>query len=156
LNDHAVLNFVLPWVNLTSLTLYRVYPHECAPVLRQTTNLVHCELELYFHRNLHNERVDVTLPCLETLALKRPSASDYYIFMNHLQMFTTPALRGLEIPEGFLEYTPINSLASFISKSGCTLHIVRITGERLVPEDSYRSAFPLIGRFFFGDDVDAE
>ncbi|KAJ7320805.1 hypothetical protein DFH08DRAFT_819063 [Mycena albidolilacea] len=60
----------LPWTQLTSLTLTRIYMHECLPVLAQTSNLVHCELELYdFGGTSPSEGFEVTLPSLESLTL---------------------------------------------------------------------------------------
>jgi hypothetical protein len=47
LNDNAASLVVLPWVQLTSLTLKRVLPQEFIPILQQTSNLVHCNLGLY-------------------------------------------------------------------------------------------------------------
>jgi hypothetical protein len=38
---------------------------------------------------------------------------------------------------------------SFISKSGCRLQEVHITGERTVSEDSYRHTFPSTPKFSF-------
>jgi len=149
LNDVAALNIVLPWVQLTSLNLLNVYPHECATVLQQTPNLVHCELELYSLSE--HDQIDIILPSLKELTLKDPSP-EAMARINLLQPFTTPALCSLEIPEMFFGPTPIDSLASFISKSGCKLQDLRITGESSVPKNSYRRAFPLIWRFFFNDD----
>jgi hypothetical protein len=68
---------------------------------------------------------------------------------DFLEIFIVPALRTLEIQEQFLEPNPIESLTAFISKSGCKLEDVEITGLRSAPEASYLKAFPSIPRFSF-------
>ncbi|KAJ7850086.1 hypothetical protein B0H13DRAFT_57110 [Mycena leptocephala] len=145
LNDLTVANVVLPWAQLTSLVLHRVYPHECVPVLQQTSNLIHCELEL-FHRSPDHQLADIMLPYLESLTLKDPE--DVPV-TGYLQTLIVPTLRSLTVPESFLEPNPIDSLTSFISKSSCKLQQVRITGERTVTKNSYRRAFPSIPEFAF-------
>ncbi|KAJ7909680.1 hypothetical protein B0H13DRAFT_2661362 [Mycena leptocephala] len=151
LNDTAALSVVLPWAQLTSLTLLRVYPYECVPILQQTSSLVHCKLELFDSTN-NQPRPDITLPCLESLTLINPGRESVVDFLETL---IVPALRSLEIPEDFLYHVnPIESLTAFISKSGCKLEEVRITGPRSVPSTSYRKAFPSIQNFSFsGPDV---
>jgi hypothetical protein len=49
----------------------------------------------------------------------------------------------------------MDSLIGFISKSGCKLEEVYITGPRIVHKDSYREAFPLIRGFSFDDEHDS-
>jgi hypothetical protein len=130
---------VLPWGQLTSLTLKRVQPRECVPILQQTSNLVHCKLILF--EWWHDEIPDITLPCLESLALKnRPGSGP---LLGHLHTFVVPALRSLWVPEPWLQPNPIAALASFISKSGCKLQELHLT-QISEPETSYRKAFPLI------------
>jgi hypothetical protein len=75
---------------------------------------------------------------------------------NYLDTFILPELIDLKIPGRLLGSNPIDSLTSFISKSGCKLQVVRITGETSVGEDSYLEAFPKIQIFFFNDDEDSE
>jgi hypothetical protein len=48
LNDGAASSVILPWAQLTSLTLFGVYLRESVPVLQKTLNLVRCELEVCF------------------------------------------------------------------------------------------------------------
>ncbi|KAJ7820797.1 hypothetical protein B0H13DRAFT_2682235 [Mycena leptocephala] len=162
LNDDAALSVILPWAQLTSLTLLCVYPDECVPILQQTSSLVHCKLELFGSTN--NQLNDITLPCLESLTLINPGRQSV---MDFLKTLIVPALCSLEIPEDFLSVNPIESLAAFISKSGCKLEEVQITGPRSVPESSYLKAFPSIRRFSFSgeessnssdveDDLDSE
>ncbi|KAJ7921379.1 hypothetical protein B0H13DRAFT_1866757 [Mycena leptocephala] len=66
-----------------------------------------------------------------------------------IETFIVPALRSLEIPEQYLDADPIESLKRFISKSGCKLEELRITGQRTRPQQSYREAFPWIRNFSF-------
>jgi hypothetical protein len=146
LNDLAAANVVLPWAQLTSLVLHRVYPHECVPVLQQTSNLIHCELELY-HTSPDHQLADITLPYLESLTLKEPEDVPA---RGYLGTLIVPTLRSLAVPESVLGPKPIDSLTSFISKSGCKLQQVRITDERTVTKNSYRRAFPSIPEFAFG------
>ncbi|KAF7334425.1 F-box domain-containing protein [Mycena venus] len=157
LNDAAALHFVLPWVQITRLNLLRVYMHECLPVLRQTSNLVHCELQLYFDPDRRDDVLDlISLPCLESLTFNdpKPHESATQTCIHPLDVFITPALCNLDIPEKFLGRKPIESLTSFISKSGCALQDLRIIGKISVPRGSYRAAFPSIPRLCFEDSED--
>jgi hypothetical protein len=146
LNDYC-LHVILPWAQLTSLTLFNVCPHECVPVLQKTTNLVHCKLEVCHDSDNDQLGPDVPLPCLQSLALVD---AGYGPVIDVLKTFiVVPALRSLKIPEVFLGPSPIDSLTGFISKSGCRLEEVHITARKSLPRDSYRKAFPLIHRFSF-------
>ncbi|KAJ7866337.1 hypothetical protein B0H13DRAFT_2670765 [Mycena leptocephala] len=150
LNDGAALSIILPWAQLTSLTLLSVYPREYVPVLHKTLNLVHCELEVCIDGDDDQPGPDITLPYLESLNLGSPVT-------GFLEAFIVPALRSLRIPEEFLGPSPIDSLTGFISKSGCKLEEVQFTGLRSLNEQSYRKAFPSIPKFSFsgastGDD----
>jgi hypothetical protein len=142
LEDVAVTSIMLPWAQLTSLTLLSVAPWECVPILQKTSNLVHCELKVYFDSD-GQPGPDIPLPCLESLTLVDANGS----VTDFLETFIVPALRSLKIPEEFLEPNPIESLARFISKSGCKLEEVHITGWRSLPQDSYRKEFPSILMF---------
>ena len=48
LDTAVAADIVLPWAQLTSLTLHHVYLEQCVPMLQQTSTLVHCEMEIYF------------------------------------------------------------------------------------------------------------
>ncbi|KAJ7347378.1 hypothetical protein DFH08DRAFT_779614 [Mycena albidolilacea] len=145
LDDFAASSIVLPWAQLTSLALRRVFLHECAPLLKQTSNLVHCDLQLSFVEYDHS---DITLPCLESLALNIPDPLGPVC--QYLTLFITPALRRLRIPEQFLGPDAIRSLTAFITTSGCELQELRITGKRSIPSKSYyREALHSVGRLSF-------
>ncbi|KAJ6589242.1 hypothetical protein B0H19DRAFT_234215 [Mycena capillaripes] len=134
-------NVILPWAQLTSLTLFSIYPGEYVPILQQTSNLVHCRLDIIF-RSEDDHPPDITLPSLESLVLNNlcnaPSATGY------LETFIVPALHTLRVTEEILGPNPVRSLTSFISKSGCELERVQILNIKSVTEGSYRQAFPSI------------
>ncbi|KAJ7866359.1 hypothetical protein B0H13DRAFT_2561499 [Mycena leptocephala] len=147
LNRSAALSIILPWAQLTSLTLVSVLPRDCDPILQQTSNLVRCELQLegmYGLGGNDQPRPDIALPYLELLAL------DGGPVKNFLKTFIVPALRRLKISEEFLGPSPIDSLTGFISKSDCNPEEVHITGPHS-PQQSYRKAFPSIRKFSFED-----
>ncbi|KAJ7156544.1 hypothetical protein C8R43DRAFT_1106117 [Mycena crocata] len=144
LNDGATTNMILPWAQLTSLTLDDVYPKDCTPILLQTYNLVRCQLNIMRDWR-HAIEPDVKLPCLESLVL----VGKYGEVTEYLGTFIVPALRKLELPEMYLKPDPVSVLTAFISKSGCKLQEVRMTGPRSTPSVVYRTMFPLISIFSF-------
>ncbi|KAJ6560156.1 hypothetical protein B0H19DRAFT_109592 [Mycena capillaripes] len=140
-------NVTLPWAGLTSLTLTRLAPGRCAPILQQTPNLVHCELNLYhFDYNPSIPPSAVTLPYLESFVCTNLVVGSYD---GYLSTIITPALRSLHVSEPFLWPHPIDSLTSFISNSGCTLQEICIVGTRSISKASYRTAFPTIQKLSF-------
>ncbi|KAJ7827567.1 hypothetical protein B0H13DRAFT_2439228 [Mycena leptocephala] len=153
LSDVAASSVILPWARLTSLTLLNVYPRQCVPILQKTSNLVRCELEVWFDSDNHEHGPDITLRCLESLTLVDPGINGPVI--GFLETFIVPALRRLKIPEEFLGPSPIDSLTGFISKSDCKLAEVHIGSDpRSLRQDSYRQAFPSIRKFSFGGEDD--
>jgi hypothetical protein len=147
LTGTAASYVTLPWSQLTCLTLRYAYRRECTPVLQKTTNLVHCKL--YLSATVHDEpEPDIVLPSLESLTFYHNGDTPV---TGYLTTFIVPALCSLEVPEQFLEPNPIRSLKSFISKSGCSLQEVHITGRRTVSEDSFRLSFPMILKFSFAE-----
>ncbi|KAF7360561.1 F-box domain-containing protein [Mycena venus] len=142
LASHSV---ILPWTQLTSLTLRVISFDSCGPILRQTTNLIHCQLDLVHDHEESNHVPDITLPHLKSLCC---SDNNYGQMSDCIGPLIVPALRSLQVTERFLGPYPIGFLTSFVSKSSCKLQDVHIRGERIVPEDLYRMAFPSI-RFVF-------
>ncbi|KAJ7903856.1 hypothetical protein B0H13DRAFT_2663571 [Mycena leptocephala] len=151
----AAPSVILPWAQLTCLTLNNVTSVEVAPILQKASNLLHCELYLFHHRD--QPLPNITLPRLETLAFDQRGDS----MIGFLYSLDVPALRCLRIPEQTLGPTPVDSLKSFITKSGCNVQKVCITDDFVVHEDAYRQAFPSIPEFSFdgeyiGDTSDEE
>ncbi|KAJ7831083.1 hypothetical protein B0H13DRAFT_2371615 [Mycena leptocephala] len=125
------LNVILPW---------------------QTSNLVRCVLQFEgMYGDNDQPGPDITLPYLESLSIDQYGAIPVTDF---LETFIVPALRRLEIPEECLGTSPLDSLTGFISKSGCKLEEVHITGPRSLPKQSYRKAFPSIHKFSFNNEDD--
>ncbi|KAJ7701684.1 hypothetical protein B0H16DRAFT_1705296 [Mycena metata] len=131
----------LPWAQLTSLTLVAHLPGECAKVLVQTVNLVYCEL---ITCGVGSDLPDVLLPRLETLVFVAFAAEDSDPSTGYLSTFVLPALRRLQIPEAFLGPDSIATLKSFVSKSGCKLQELCVTGPHEVSKRVYREAFSTI------------
>jgi len=96
----------LPWAQLTSLTLDRLNPDACTPILQQTSNLVDCTLSLYaFDYDDGNPPPDVTLPSLNSLTCTDLAIGLYGRYLNTL---IVPVLHSLAITEPFLEPNPID------------------------------------------------
>ncbi|KAJ7799746.1 hypothetical protein B0H14DRAFT_2315917, partial [Mycena olivaceomarginata] len=83
----------LPWRQLTSLTLRYDQSSRYAEILRQASNLVHCELFIQF-RSTPNGPV-ITLPHLESLILVQEEYASG--LPELLSIFIVPALRSLEV-----------------------------------------------------------
>ncbi|KAJ7804709.1 hypothetical protein B0H14DRAFT_1612354 [Mycena olivaceomarginata] len=130
LNDYAAETLTLPWAQLTSLTLCRVFPRECVPILRHASSLVYCELDLVEDSE---DVPDITLPYLRSLTLTGHSV------MRYLETLIIPALHDLCIPESFLGPKPTETLTSFISKSGCTLGELCITSPQFTSRSLLQS-----------------
>ncbi|KAJ7148419.1 hypothetical protein C8R43DRAFT_518377 [Mycena crocata] len=148
LGHDTLTGVVLPWQQLTSLTISSASPSECTPILQQTTNLVHCELTLLEDDVSEDSEPDVSLPYLESLVMDAADDDDGPV-TGYLDTLITPALRKLEIQDAYLGSSPIHSLASFISTSGCKLQELQIVGRLSVHEYSYHNAFPSIPEISF-------
>ncbi|KAJ7817820.1 hypothetical protein B0H13DRAFT_1922644 [Mycena leptocephala] len=152
LSPDAASSVILPWAQLTSLTLFNVYPRDCVPVLQKTLNLVHCELEVYFDSDNDEPGPDITLPYLESLVINNLDLDDPVTDL--LGIFIVPAMFNIMVSCPTLAVFPSHRkpLTGFISKSGCKLEKLHIAGARLLTQDSYRQAFPSIRSFSFNED----
>ncbi|KAJ7171062.1 hypothetical protein C8R46DRAFT_1349173 [Mycena filopes] len=140
LNKIAANHIILPWAQLTSLTLQFMYLRACVPILAQTPRLTHCELSILDAYTDRPTSAPITLPRLEVLILK--AAIDHEANVCIDDTFIVPALQRLQVPEPFLEPIPIAALTRFISRAGCTLREVRIMGDRVFSDASYRGTWP--------------
>ncbi|KAF7334505.1 F-box domain-containing protein [Mycena venus] len=147
LNDHAALTLTLPWAQLTRLTLWCVNPSECLPILRQTSILVSCVLDVAAGEGDDGPWPDIRLPYLKSLVLWDTME---ILPVGFLEIFVVPALCSLEIGERYLEPNPIDCLTTFISKCGCKLKQVLITNDQLVSETTYREALASVPEVSFG------
>ncbi|KAJ6512598.1 hypothetical protein C8R45DRAFT_960835 [Mycena sanguinolenta] len=151
----------LPWQQLTRMTIDHIRADRCLPILQQTTNLVHCDLALWFPVNyeLNDEpRPHITLPFVETFVF---NISPQNIGTQLLDLFTMPTLRSLTVPERCLGLDPVVFLNAFLAKSHCRLQYLDITGRRSRIRSTYRTAFPSIpnlvfNRSYFGESSDEE
>ncbi|KAJ7454018.1 hypothetical protein B0H11DRAFT_2070014 [Mycena galericulata] len=139
---------VLPWSQLTTLTVDLMEPMHCEVVLNLAVNLVHCELGI-----VHRQSDNIYL----SLSTVTPLLHLQFFALSHfhdpvpgfLDTLTLPALRKLRVAEGFLHPEPVATLATFLSRSGCTtLDELCITGSKL-PRHPYRAAFLSIASLMF-------
>ncbi|KAJ7507061.1 hypothetical protein B0H11DRAFT_1970064, partial [Mycena galericulata] len=141
---------ILPWAQLTVLTVFSLRPHQCAAVLNQAVNLVHCRVRIFYDDPPENlifdlSQTSITLHHLKTLTLSAISTPS----PGFLDVLTLPALRILRIAEPFIWPDPIPTLASFVSRSGCTLEQLSVTEATLSERGSFRNALPSIASFRF-------
>ncbi|KAJ7037907.1 hypothetical protein C8F04DRAFT_385103 [Mycena alexandri] len=143
LNFNAAM-LVLPWAQLTSLTLKRVDAPGRLSILQSASNLQRLELFLQLEQGTfpNAQGQDILIPRLESLKL--------HVRTLHLPLeptFILPALRHLAIVESRTNFERIPALATFIATAGCTqLDELSITVNKfqfpLISEDAYRKAFP--------------
>ncbi|KAJ7176313.1 hypothetical protein C8R43DRAFT_557069 [Mycena crocata] len=141
-------NVILPWRQLTSLSLHSVVPGKCTAILQQTALLVDCKVSFSLDEDDLAQQPDINLPCLKSLIL----LEDNQLLTPYIYSLIVPALSTLQIPETDLGPDPIGGLRSFLSKSGCKLRELHIAGERLVTGAAYGKAFPSIPQISFEED----
>ncbi|KAJ7629760.1 hypothetical protein DFH06DRAFT_1338185 [Mycena polygramma] len=146
-NYSAALRVIVPWAQVTSLTLFDVSPSQSVPILVQTPNLVYCELGSCSDTNPGNPEPqrEILLPCLESLILTGVDSP----VTDFLPVLIVPALHKLEVSESSLLPNSIDALTAFISTSGCRLKELHITDVLIMPEASHRQAFPLLRKLSF-------
>ncbi|KAJ7807942.1 hypothetical protein B0H13DRAFT_1928737 [Mycena leptocephala] len=147
-DESDLSSMVMPWVQLTSLTIELVFIHECAPILRQASNLISCALGVIGESRVDGELPDIRLLFLRTLLISNPHGEP---ITGLVEALVVPRLRTLQMPKQFLGEEPIEALASFISKSACTLKLLRISSEypRVNDLRLYRNEFPSIKKIEF-------
>ncbi|KAK7048842.1 F-box domain-containing protein [Favolaschia claudopus] len=77
LDDESIQRFILPWAQLTSLTLLAIHSEFCVPVLLQAAHLVNLTMELCYPYLTENPAAtELMLPCLERLLFLPTSDAD--------------------------------------------------------------------------------
>ncbi|KAF7329063.1 F-box domain-containing protein [Mycena kentingensis (nom. inval.)] len=122
---HIPIN-LLPWRQLTALVLICHEPTFCAAILKQTPNLVYCEL-LAVDGALPDD--DIILPHLHTLVLTEYDLNMDDIAISFLGKFITPALRQLRVLSQYLLPNPVDVLRCFVDRTGCKKLEVHVLGE---------------------------
>ncbi|KAJ7493153.1 hypothetical protein B0H11DRAFT_2005139, partial [Mycena galericulata] len=146
-------NLILPWAQLTHFIARGIHHIRCWVLLEHMPNLVYCRLGLLHlnHGLPPNGPVvpsgpsirgpDRHLVYLETFASVTLNPRQSSIAL--LSSFTFPALRKLRVSEDFISPDPINTLVAFVSRSGCNLQELCITGGN-TSVDEYRKVLPSI------------
>jgi hypothetical protein len=136
-------DIAVPWGQLTCLDAHFLYPRECAEILRDATNLVHCSFGIC-RPNIRNPTLIPTIPIrpyLRHLVLRPGKHSHSSFDLSGLfRNLTLPGLLTLRVYEPSIT---LESLGEFISRSQCTLQVLCIDGSP-VPENTYREALPSI------------
>ncbi|KAJ7641198.1 hypothetical protein FB45DRAFT_1124739 [Roridomyces roridus] len=142
----------LPASQFTSLTFEDVASENYLPLLHGAANLV--RLNLIHCDAGEPPQNGVNLARLETLVIV-DDPPEGGTSSRLLDMFTVPALHSLCISGELLGSDPISSLNLLISRSGCKLQQVLVTGESPnVPEKFFRAAFPSIPKIAFDSEYD--
>ncbi|KAK7023246.1 hypothetical protein R3P38DRAFT_2958499 [Favolaschia claudopus] len=132
----------LPWEQLTSLSVKGTCAYEWIPILRETSQLVHCEFS-FWHSDFDDTDIieEFLLPRLETLEIYYLSDSAQQFIPN----LVAPALRRLSLPEDLLGDDPLESLRSLVTRPNCKIEDLRIAYAGR-PEAVYRAELPSIKR----------
>ncbi|KAJ7734775.1 hypothetical protein DFH07DRAFT_928399 [Mycena maculata] len=139
---------MIPWVQLTRLTINFINPFECAPLLNQTTSLVYLKLGLYWIGDVANIN---PLPSLRTLIL-RDESSRLGVAGGFLSTLILTGLRQLQIPARSLT---VEHLRTFLWNSRCTLEeLCIISADLYSPSDLYSKAFPSLASVLFDRELD--
>jgi hypothetical protein len=138
-----IYTVILPWSQMTSISIVDMYPYECADILRYAVCLVYFSGATIQERNPTNVPPVLPHTQLESLML---GDSDYSLHLL-LDALTTPALRHLTISgpttDDWGRPGDLDFVISFISRSRCSLASLQVTDATL-PEADYHAAFPSI------------
>ncbi|KAJ7259423.1 hypothetical protein C8J57DRAFT_1185214 [Mycena rebaudengoi] len=132
---------VLPWSQLTSISAERLTPAMAIDILRRATALVNLNSTLWAASATPGV---VQPPALHLQSLTLRDGDNLLGPQQQLlDALTAPALRHLSISEHELNNEPISIIASFLSRSHCSLDSLHVTHSSLHEAD-YRAAFPSI------------
>ncbi|KAJ7216901.1 hypothetical protein C8J57DRAFT_1395958 [Mycena rebaudengoi] len=137
----------LPWWQFTSISFERCEPSVLANILPHAVSLQD------FDGTLWDEDEDVpvahihpvTQPIhIRSLILRDEGSTTGAPQKLLLDALTTPALRHLMVSEHELGIGCLSTIASFITRSHCTLESLNVTNADRSHEADYRAAFPSI------------
>ncbi|KAJ7704505.1 hypothetical protein B0H17DRAFT_12944 [Mycena rosella] len=147
---------MIPWGQLKTLQLTGVAPHQFMAILRHTVNLVHCKLNIIEEPENNSNAADsatVKLIHLEALVLVQWVDDPWQT--GWFDSLTLPALRRLQIAEECLgRERPVDTLLSFIARSGCSLEQVFILTLSSLSDDAYRAALSSVPSVVFNRSLD--
>jgi hypothetical protein len=138
----------IPWAQLTTLVLDAAAPHNCVVILNLTTNLVQCTLIFGRLFDIVGDPIADIKPLLHLESLVFATQSHFGLAPmgpgpDFISKLTLPALRKLHVPEEGLGPNPGTPLVSLISRSGCSLQELYITGFSQ-SGSFYRTVFPSV------------
>ncbi|KAJ7717708.1 hypothetical protein B0H16DRAFT_1700873 [Mycena metata] len=134
---------ILPWSQLSVLSLDYIRIQECATVLNIATNIVFCRLAVESRGNMERPPI-APLRHLETLVLRVHLALDPNVNVEGLcSTLTLPALRELQVAEVFLLPDPTANLGQLLSRSGCSPAKIHIMDSEQ-PLEVYCQAIPSV------------
>ncbi|KAJ7510965.1 hypothetical protein B0H11DRAFT_1956774 [Mycena galericulata] len=131
----------MPCGHLTSLVLEAISLTQCKAILERCVNLIHCNMTASGYDSVPR----IKCASMKSFILGKSSKSVERV--PYLYAFDLPALCTLHVAEEFLGEDPVSTLALFISRSGCKLRKVHISGDVSISEAVYRQSFPTIPRF---------
>ncbi|KAJ6454446.1 hypothetical protein C8R47DRAFT_1228679 [Mycena vitilis] len=140
---------LFPWSQLTLVTVRLMGLAQCMELLTQATNLVCCRLGIRTYDLTEDPGLPpVTLAHMETFIL---GCDDLELAptWSLVDKVTLPTLRRFEVSERLLVQDPIATLVSFLSRSGCRIHKLCVSGAMISPA-LYRLALPSVESLSFG------
>ncbi|KAJ7454016.1 hypothetical protein B0H11DRAFT_1926660 [Mycena galericulata] len=143
--DNPSLHPILPWSQLTVLTVGSIQPELCAEILDATTNLLYCKFRLGVIGPETPNLRDIAVPHLKSLTVSAPGD----LLRAFLPTLMVPALCRLSVT-WWDPIQAIPTLVSLVSRSGCTLEELCIVGSLFPPpKQSYPTALPSVASFRF-------
>ncbi|KAF7305444.1 hypothetical protein HMN09_00797000 [Mycena chlorophos] len=124
---------VIPWAQLTALSLAGFQAITCEDILPQTPNLRFLCLafdhvgEIPLRSSSPQEKIHLSV--LETLVLESGSTKPQ-LSMGVWDLFLVPALRRLQVDGRFLGEDPVGLIEAFQRESGCAIAELRVQGGR--------------------------
>ncbi|KAJ7439487.1 hypothetical protein FB451DRAFT_1059562 [Mycena latifolia] len=150
---------ILPWSQLTVLTVDAMSPDDCAQILNQALSLVHCNpfLGLFPETQVDYSWSNITLPYLENFMLTfcSPRHAAHILRRSLLDHLTLPALRRLHVMEVLIRPSPLTTLESLITRSRCNLQELFVSNSAL-SSDLYHNALPSVAWLIIDQAVDVQ